>query len=442
MKIVILNYTGDRNNWGCQTTSRNLLSFLRKTFAHVDSCDIETIPLSTKHPVDKLVEIVHGKRIERIYRKHSPSRSDLMFLEGLVKMRFRQFADKAQDADMLVFQGEGSIGPVNYFRGLRLYALPFLATHLWEKPVYSMNQTLYATTHKHGKTLSSIFRSFKMVAVREMCSYQFARNIGLPNTVLCPDLAFSEEKYNGPDRSGKPYFCIAGSAAVKAFDLQALENIIIRITELTGLEPLFIYSTMKDKSVIDKLFPNHRSFNSTAHPNIADILPVLSAAKFMIGGRYHTAITSLTQGTPVVLLPGNTFKSEGIGPMLDMSIPVYDVSEFDAIEKEVQRIISEGDSLRNRIIEAVDRSNNIIELMSQYIIGLTGNVSSPQQNSDPKYSLLTPDVCEVINYGKYHQIYEKQNNNLKFSFKLFAGAALKKCISDSMDDGSIERTFI
>ncbi|MCP4124659.1 MAG: polysaccharide pyruvyl transferase family protein [Bacteroidetes bacterium] len=441
MKIVVLNYTGDRNNWGCQTTSRNLISFLRATFAHIDSCDIKTIPLSTKHPVDKLVEMVHGKRIERIYRKHSPALSDLKFLEGLVKMRFGSFVDMAQQADVLVFQGEGSIGPVNYFRSLRLFALPFLAAHLWKKPVYSINQTLYATMHKHGETLASIFLPFKIVAVREMCSYQFARNVGLSNAVLCPDMAFTEEKYDGPSSLGKPYFCVAGSAAASAFDHQALEKIILRITELTGLEPLFIYSTIKDKGVIDKLFPNHRSFNSTAHPNISDILPVLSAAKFMIGGRYHTAITSLTQGTPVVLLPGNTFKSEGIGPMLDMNIPVYDVSEFDAIEKEVKRIISEGDLLRNRIIEAVDRSNKIIELMSQYIIGLTNNISSFQQNSDPKYSLLTPDVCEVINYGKYHQIYEKQNNNLKRRFKLFAGVALKTCISESMDDGSIERTF-
>ncbi len=442
MKIVVINYTGDRNNWGCQTTSQNLLSFLRTTFAHVDSCDIETIPLPSKHPVDKLVEMVHGKRIESIYRKHSPPLSDLKFLEGLVEMRFGQFADMAQRADMLVFQGEGSIGPANYFRGLRLFALPFLAAHLWKKPVYSMNQTLYAPTHKHGKILASIFSSFKMVAVREMCSYQFARNIGLSNTVLCPDMAFAEEKYSRPGCLEKPYFCIAGSAAVSMFDLQALEKLILRIIELTRLEPLFIYSTKLDKKVIDKLFPNYRSFNSTVHPNVSDILPVLSSAKFMIGGRYHTAITALTQGTPVILLPGNTFKSEGIGPMLDMGIPIHDAGEITAIEKEVECVISEGDSLRNRIIEAVNRNNQKIELMSQYIIELTNNTSSSQQNSNQKYSSLTPDVCEVIDFGKYHQIYKKQNNNLKYRFKLFAGAALKTCISDSTDDGSIERTFI
>ncbi len=441
MKIVVLNYTGDRRNWGCQTTSRNLLSFLKTTFVHVDLCDIETIPLPTEHPVDKLVEVAYGKRIEGIYREHSPALSDLKFLEDLVKMRFGQYADLVQCADMLVFQGEGSIGPVDYFRGLRLFALPFLAAHLWKKPVYSMNQTLYATTHKHGKTLASIFRSFKMVAVREMCSYQFARNIGLTNTVLCPDMAFFEEVCAGQRSSGKPYFCIAGSAALKLFDIQTLEKLILRIIELTGLEPLFIYSTKLDKKFIDKIFPDHRSFNSTAHPNVTDILPILNSAVFMIGGRYHTAITALTQGTPVILLPGNTFKSEGIGPMLDMNISVHDSGDIDAIEKDVKCIISEGDSLRNKIIETVNKSNYKFELMSQYLVELMNDAVSSQQGREKKYSLLTPAVCEGINYGRLHKLYKKQNSNLKYRFKPFARSALQTCITDSVDDGSIERTF-
>ena len=441
MKIVILNYTGNRRNWGCQTTSRNLLSFLQTTFAHVDSFDIEMIPLPAEHPVDKLVERTHGKRIESIYRQNSPPLLDLKFLEDLVRMRFGQYADMAQRADMLVFQGEGSIGPVNHFRGLRLFALPFLAAHSWKKPVYSMNQTLYATTHKHGETLASIFRPFKMVAVREMCSYQFARNIGLSNTVLCPDMAFAEEVYAGQSNSEKPYFCVVGSAALKLFNLQTLGKLISRIIELTGLEPLFIYPNKKEKKIFDKLFPDHRSFISSVHHNITDILPVLSSAKFLIGGRYHSAITALTQGTPVILLPGNTFKSEGIGPMLDMSIAVHDAKEIVAIEKEVKHIISEGDLLRIKIIEAVNRNKQKIELLSQYFVELTDNTSPSQQYSDPKYSPLTPEVCEVIDFGKHHKIYKKQNSNLKYRFKFFAGAALKTCISDAVDDGSIERTF-
>lgn len=35
MRIVVTNYTGDRGNWGCQATSRELLRFLQETVTSI-----------------------------------------------------------------------------------------------------------------------------------------------------------------------------------------------------------------------------------------------------------------------------------------------------------------------------------------------------------------------------------------------------------------------
>ena len=54
MRVALTNYTGDRGNWGCQATSRNLLAFLKETFSANPSASIDVIPFPTAHPIDRL----------------------------------------------------------------------------------------------------------------------------------------------------------------------------------------------------------------------------------------------------------------------------------------------------------------------------------------------------------------------------------------------------
>ena len=85
MKIVVLNYTGNRGNWGCQATSRNLLDFLRSSLAGVPHLDVATIPLPRSHAVDELVAAAHGARIREIYAAKHPGIDDLRFLEAIIR---------------------------------------------------------------------------------------------------------------------------------------------------------------------------------------------------------------------------------------------------------------------------------------------------------------------------------------------------------------------
>lgn len=74
MRNVVTNYTGDRGNWGCQATSRELLRFLQETVPDRDANTITTVPLPTPHAFDRHVESGSGERLRWIYSERKACR--------------------------------------------------------------------------------------------------------------------------------------------------------------------------------------------------------------------------------------------------------------------------------------------------------------------------------------------------------------------------------
>src|SRR5690606_33954103 len=136
--------------------------------------------------------------------------------------------------------------------------------------------------------------------------------------------------------------------------------------EATGLKALFLYSRDGDRQLT--LNGDYAVISASDHPNVQEIVPLLEGAKFVFGGRYHTAITALTRGTPVILLPGNTFKSEGIGPMLGVDCPVYGVGEIAEIVAAARRILSADAALRRDIRDAVSKMRTIYDDFSACLL--------------------------------------------------------------------------
>jgi polysaccharide pyruvyl transferase WcaK-like protein len=410
MRIVVTNYTGDRGNWGCQATSRNLLAFLRRTFSTDAAAEISTIPLPAGHPVDSLFEVVHGDRIRAIYANTEPGTAELNFLDALARERFGSAYERARQADVVVFQGEGSVGPSFYFSTPILFALPFLAAHLWKKPVLSLNQTLYASTDEEKAILRSIFNSFDLIAVREMASYRFAREIGISRTVLCPDMALGDFDHALPGIAQTPrqgYFCVSGSAAIRS------------VAERHGLKPVFMVSRRKDESILAMAgselggipFDVVSSENS---PEVESVLPVLRSAKFVIGGRYHTAVSALSQSTPVILLPGNTFKSEGIGPMLGLDIPVLDIQEREAILARVDDIVGHENEMRSAVSRTVAEARQSYDALAGYMKGIVDQrVLAPGNASPEPDPRLTPALAKGAGQIKHDVIYRQRNYHVR-----------------------------
>lgn len=366
MKICVLNYTGDRGNWGCQATSRNLLAFLHASLGGIRHLEIVTVPLPKGHSVDGLVAAAHGRRIRAIYDTARPTMYDLQFLHALTGERFGDLLGEAEKADIVVFQGEGSVGPQSYLHNVQLFGPPFLATHLWRKPVLAVNQTLYACNAADSRTLARIFGGFPLVAVREARSYTFARGIGLDGVLLCPDMAFATSpSFQGPCAAVPtvPYFCISGSAVLASNGTDSTLEAVRQISVRHGLRPVFMFSRPEDGNIVraaEKSFDDipFDVVSSKDYEQFEQIVPLLSNAALVLGRRYHTAVSAISEGTPAILLPGNTFKAEGIGPMLGLEIPVIANDDVSGIVTESGRLLDGGANLRERIRAAVGQARS------------------------------------------------------------------------------------
>lgn len=361
MKVCVLNYTGDRSNWGCQATSRNLVRFLREKLAGDGTPVIETVPLPLHHRLDDHTTAGHGERLRRIYAAPCSTLDDLAFLEDLARERFGDLCNTVADADLVVFQGEGSIGPRSYLGNARLFALPFLAARRWRRPVVAMNLTIYAADRSDIPVLANVFSAFDAVAVREARSYAFASDIGLDRVMLCPDMAFATSlsgEFDDARSAGQGTFVVSGSAASECFYPKRLLTAVRRIADTNGLMPVLIWSRKADRMMFQQAAAAFgdtpfKVLSSGDYPDFRQVLPVLREARFVLGGRYHTAVSALGEGTPVILLPGNTFKSEGLAPMLGLDLPVFRPGDVAGIVEAAGRILAAGEDLRDQISEAV-----------------------------------------------------------------------------------------
>lgn len=359
MRAVILNFTGGRQNWGCQATSWNLYRFCRLALAPFGLKQLDIVPFPPGCLEDTLEIRVHGKRLRNLYMAPSPEASELAWMERRVSARFAHVVERVRNADIVFFQGEGSVGPTRYFQSSRLFGLPFVAKHVWKKPVISLNQTLYARSEADETALRNIFGAFDMVALRETTSLEFSRRIGIGSALLCPDMAFCDafESFSKPENDGEPYFCVTGSAALNQYDLPVFAAAISEISRTEKLKFRTLYSKSYDKPLADLLSrscPTQSlgSVSSSDYPNYRQIVPFLRNAAFVLGGRYHTSISALACATPVVLTPSNSHKSTGLAALLGIELPVVSPGETERLVAVAQQTIRDRIGLRASIKEA------------------------------------------------------------------------------------------
>ncbi len=440
MKIVVTNYTGERGNWGCQSTSRNLLMFLRSAFKSLPGVEISTVPFPKRHQIDSMHDAIHGDRLHEIYASASPSERDLDLLASLVRERFGRFFDMARAADVIMFQGEGSIGPSQYLRNTRLFGLPHVAARLWRKPVLSLNQTIFAKDRHDEAAIRNLFASFRLIAVREAASLHYARALGLTDAVMCPDMAFLETApaASSVEVPNGPYFCVTGSAAGEHYDEAQYRRTLSSLREKTGLTPIFLFSRDEDARLASGI--DVATVRGSDHPDVAEIIPLLRGAKFVFGGRYHTAVTALSQGTPVILLPGNTFKSEGIGPMLGIDCPVHDIGETAEIVSMAEKILGSEAARRQEIVDATSRMTDVYEDFSSYVVALA------EGKDESRIGTLRARLQEAAGSGtlppsRFERLYRDKNSSPGKRHPLLRRAALWRMRKSARWEPGIASTF-
>lgn len=358
MKVVILNYTGFRKNWGSQATSDGLYRWLQNVLGSQNIESLDVIPYPPSHVLDWIVKFFLGGFIRKLLASSKPASYCLCLLDLLCRLRFGQQYKRMLWADIIFFQGEGSIVDDSCVRSLRILCLPFLAKHRYNKKVVSCNQTI-VTTSQTKSILKNVFSTFDLNYVREPETLNMLTADGWTQVGFMPDHAFLSV-VQGKDyhlKLEKQYFCVSGSASIQKYDVVAYVTAIHAIRQQYELEPVFLASRRSDRIVArtyKKLFSNNVvEITSNEAPSIEYLYHILANAEFVIGGRYHTSIAALINSTPVILTKSNSHKSNGLAQMMNGAAPFVDYADLKQVLKTVQEIISHIELYRDGISEAL-----------------------------------------------------------------------------------------
>jgi polysaccharide pyruvyl transferase WcaK-like protein len=296
----------------------------------------------------------------------------LSYLEDLCVRRYGEWANLARQADLIVFQAEGTMsGRVEFRTGAGIFLLPFVAKHAWGKRVIAMNQTLFSVDPGITEMVTHALRDFDFVAVREGFSVEFARSAGI-SCAYVPDAAFrtkSSPDVRLPDLDGpRRYFCVTGSALAEKNIAEHIVELADRIRKSSALIP--VLAAASDQSLVKIASQRWRDGDYVVVPSdihYPAVAYVLERCEFLVGGRYHMAIMAAAVGTPTLLLRGNTAKNEGLAAMLRSAFPVRSTTEIDAILSDAKALLGNLPHHKavlrkavSEILETIERATEVI----------------------------------------------------------------------------------
>ncbi|MCR4265861.1 polysaccharide pyruvyl transferase family protein [Nitratireductor sp. ZSWI3] len=274
------------------------------------------------------------------------------YLEKLCVERCGRYAQQVKDADLVIFQAEGTMAGTDFLRGARLLLLPFVAKHMWRKPVYSLNQTIFAGDDRFSEVLAAAYNSLDFVAVRENISVSAARQIGIRSVFHIPDTAFLTRPAPDPrlpDLSRSRHFMVSGSAYFSPEIHEQIFSAATRIKSETGLVPVIAASTEADEK-LERLAAQYWEPSSyeVIPPTVSysAVASAMDKCRFLLSGRYHMNIMAASANLPVIQVRGNSYKNEGLAAMLGDRFPVRDPADTDGIAGQAAGILDGASQMR------------------------------------------------------------------------------------------------
>jgi hypothetical protein len=342
MRISIINWTGDRQNWGCQATSLGLVEDVREALGAEP--DLHFVPLGKKTTADRWINKLFVGFLKRYLS--GAGGSDSLFL-SLNRAIYGEHVAKLKAADAVLFMAEGTMTGEGFFGGVRLLMLPYLAARQFGKPVVSLNQTIFSANPDFLPLLLNVYRSFRAVEVREPASLHYAHHIGLAGAQLFPDSAYRATS-SGAKLSDvletpptAPLLCVTASGGYPgsyqlAYAREAFEFGKANGLQICGLywQPPAIEALRKIHAEIGGLGP---VFPKPGVP-YRDISAVLEQSEMLIGGRYHTAIQAAAVHTPFVTLPSGTHKTAGLLELLKYPLPERQFEDLEGIRSDLAHV--------------------------------------------------------------------------------------------------------
>jgi len=319
------------------------------------------VPLIAKNRRDKLIKPFLSRTIERAMLAERPGIAGRLATEAAVRALYRDYLPAIEQADYVVFQAEGTLA-ADFYMGLRLLLLPYYARVLLKKPIYSLNQTIFAGSPRFERVLQSVLSKFDLLAVREPASLDYARSIGLSDCQFIPDAAFNtvasrENPLLHPEGlRPQQYVCFSGSAVIDSVSPERYRQLILDTAAKSDGDIVLLGSAAEDRRFFDGLpgtLPNGRRI--VAAPldlTYQQVAAVLRDARLLVSGRFHMAVLAATVATPLVLLPTNTFKNDGLLAMLKYPLPVRRFSDVEQIERDIEYVLHRREELSALLLVA------------------------------------------------------------------------------------------
>lgn len=302
MKIAILNYTGNRGNWGSQATSQLLLQELREIFGAETTFHL--VPLLKSGWRDRVAEALHLRSIREELAGGKPGKAVRRATEWL----YGEYVEGLRSADLVIFQSEGTMEGVKFTTGERLLLLPAYSAGILGKPVWALNGSIDTLAPSFERLILGTYGLFEVVTAREPNSVDQLVKMGLKSELFV-DSAFEcrpvKPSLALPDR----YVCITGSACIRSWDWLPLYQAIEQ--ELDGTPLVYLLSGPGDLKTLGETVAKNGIVVPKDTP-YGDVCGILEGADCLIGGRYHMQILSACAGTPFLPLPSGSQKTDGL----------------------------------------------------------------------------------------------------------------------------------
>jgi polysaccharide pyruvyl transferase WcaK-like protein len=359
-RICIVNFTGERANWGCRATSWELVRILNRHWPDAEMFSFDVIPLVPHHALDRDIPLETGTQLHAALANPAPNDSDKNLVEDVVRRRYLHYVDRLKAADLVIFQGEGTMTGTDFLRAERLLLLPWVAKHCFKKRVISVNQTLFSANADFSRLLFKLLDVLDGIWVRENASLHWLQQNGFKQVRLVPDTAFLtvllEHGNHWNKLPKRAFFCITGSASLTEESMPAYLQTIWIIANSTGLFPVFVCSTGID-CMLPKIAAEQWPANSFGQVGggivYQGVAHLLGQAQMLIGGRYHMSIFAAISGTPSVLIETNTHKLTGLTELLEVDWPIRNANQRNDLvndaKRELGRLIDTRPALQKRV---------------------------------------------------------------------------------------------
>ena len=309
----ILNFTADSYHWGCFGTSMEIYESLLERGYYVNYRPVE----DTHTPLVNVPTTLVDFDSESVARKFIQSNT--------------QIVRAIKQADLVLCNGEGTMHHHNTGPWQLLYLMYFAKKYV-NKRVFLVNHSSYPSgsleaSSQVDQLYSEVLRHLDYVASREIYSTQVLNRIGVKATqsfdclpryinrhgfkrglvsdgpiVVSGGVSLTQEQANEIGAAIKPLIQKGG----KAFYLAGAKN-------SPAGEDREHFKIMKNK------IPSLQLFDAET---IDEWLGMIASASLLVSARFHHTIAAASLLTPVVCMPSNSPKVDGVCEMLKLDSPI------------------------------------------------------------------------------------------------------------------------